>query len=361
MAQPSADTAHLAIEAYADAYFAHYDDSARKASFQDFPTVSPRSDKPSLNIVQVATRFSAKNVRANLTLQAGDIATSAWDKDLWYLQEGNAGIRLWGNTWLDAGFFKTHLGTEQTNPIDNIASSLTVGTYYEPYFESGIRVNSRISEKWEVNAYLLNGYNIFVDNNNSKSFGLAVAYTMNDAVSLIYGNYLGDDSKPGAVAQFRNSNNVAFNYTHNKLRIQAGGDVVVQQHSQIGDSSATAFLVSGLATVRYQVLRKFAVYNREEFFEDPDGIMTGALMDDAGHLTGLKLFGVTAGAEYAPVPGSYIRVEGRLLDMEHHEQLFLYHGHHLSYRYELMVNAGLKLTALKRYFAPRHKAELTNG
>jgi len=48
-----------------------------------------------------------------------------------------------------------------------------------------------------LSLYLLNGYNLYIDNNKKKSVGLIFTYILNDHLSVGYDNYLGDDSPEG--------------------------------------------------------------------------------------------------------------------------------------------------------------------
>jgi hypothetical protein len=128
----------LTTSGYVSTYIAHYSDSVAIGSYEKFPTVAPYSDAFSINIAQLSTRFVSQGARANLTLQYGDIPNSAWSSRFTNIQEANAGIRLVPRLWLDAGFFRTHIGLESIQPRENIASSIAVITYYEPYLMSGL-------------------------------------------------------------------------------------------------------------------------------------------------------------------------------------------------------------------------------
>ena len=140
-AQSTDSTAQLKITAYVDAYFAHYTDSIDTHQFQQFPSVSPRSNQFGLNTAMVTAHYDASKVRALVSLHYGDIPLSAWSSTYNPIMEANAGIRLSKKLWIDAGFFRTHVGTEGLLPKENITSSVSINTYFEPYFESGIRFN----------------------------------------------------------------------------------------------------------------------------------------------------------------------------------------------------------------------------
>jgi len=72
------------------------------------------------------------------------------------------------------------------------------------------------------------------------------------------------------------------------------------------------------------------------------------ITDNTGARTGYKLWGVTAGIEYKPTEESYVRLEGRRLQMDKNQFIFDYNGSLYNDRYEVMVNAGVTFDMLKR-------------
>src|SRR4051812_142697 len=66
----------FSITAYVDAYYAYYTDSVGPGNFQKFPTVSPRSNNPSLNTAQLAFQYNADNVRGTAVFHFGDISNA---------------------------------------------------------------------------------------------------------------------------------------------------------------------------------------------------------------------------------------------------------------------------------------------
>src|ERR1022692_4320602 len=187
----------FSITTYIDAYYAYYTDSVGPGNNQKFPTVSPKSNTPSLNTAQVSLQYNADKIRAAAVLHFGDIAAATWAPAPYNsIMEAHVGFKVYSKLWIDAGFFRTHFGTEFLLPSENITSSVAVGTFYEPYYESGIRLNFDPTTKLEINLFLLNGYGVFVDNNNKKSFGMGVTYALGDRGGIGYTNYIGDDSPP---------------------------------------------------------------------------------------------------------------------------------------------------------------------
>jgi hypothetical protein len=336
------DSATFKVSGYIDAYYAYYTDSMGAGDYQKFPSVSPRSNQFGLNTAQVTFQYDATKVRGLAVLHYGDIPVSAWSGTFNNIMEAHAGVLLTKKLWLDAGFFRTHFGTEGLLPKENFTSSVSVNTYYEPYYESGFRLNYNASDKLVINLYVLNGYNIYEENNEKKSLGIQATYALGDKGNIGYCNYIGDDTPTAAdsISHSRFHQNLFFNYQIKKLKIQVGGDYCMQEN---GDTTGTksASMVSGVLGLKYQATTKFAVYARDEFFNDPQGFMSGANPDGNNKLTGYVLTGITAGVEYKPTDNSYIRLETRSLQMDAAQKIFWWDKKSRSSRMEILLNIGV--------------------
>ncbi|MBA3827577.1 MAG: outer membrane beta-barrel protein [Taibaiella sp.] len=347
-AQAIDTVATYSLSAYIDAYGASYTDQVGYGNFQKFPTVSPRNNEVGLNTFQLAARYEGDRIRAIATLHVGDIAQSSWSRTYPLIQEAHIGFRILKNLWIDAGFFRTHFGTEFLLPVENITSSVAIATYYEPYYESGVRLNFDPTKRLEINIFLLNGYGIYEENNKRKSFGAGVTYSVSDYIGIGYTNYIGNDAPDSiAVSQLRIAQNIFINYQRNKWKVQVGADLYLQQHADINNSNSSATAYSALATISYHITPAFSVYARGEIFNDQNGYLSGIITDVKGKQTGYKLWGATAGLEYKPTDNSYIRLEGRKLQMDNDQEIFRYNEENRNYRYEVMVNAGISFSLLK--------------
>ena len=228
------DLAAIKISGYVDAYYAYYTDSVGVGNVQKFGSTSPRSNQFGLNVAVLNAQYDGEKVRGIVTLHFGDFPKATWSGTYNNIMEAHAGVRLCKKLWLDAGFFRTHFGTEALLPKENFLSSVSVNTYYEPYFEAGARLNFVPNDKLAITVYALNGYNIYEDNNEKKSLGMLVTYALGDKGNIGYSNYLGDDAPIGdTLSRFRTHNNLFLNYQIKKLKIQVGGDYCTQKNSDI--------------------------------------------------------------------------------------------------------------------------------
>lgn len=341
-AQDSTENSSWSISGYVDAYGAYYTDSVGTSNYQKFPTVSPRSKQFGLNIAMVTAKYSADRVRGIIALHYGDIPKSSWSNTYNFIQEANVGFRISKGLWLDGGFFRSHIGCEGLLPKENITSSISVPTFFEPYFEAGFKLNYVPTNKLALNLFVLNGYNIYEDNNTKKSGGVLATYSISDRISMTYANYFGDDTPEGdSITHFRFLNNIYLNYIQNKVRIVTGVDFGFQQNSDLTNLKKSASMWSGIFAMSYQAAKKFAIYGRGEVYRDPDGILSGVFMDQNNKLTGLKLWGITLGLEYKPTDNSYIRIEGRSLTTDKAQKIFRWDNDNKNNRLEAMLNMGI--------------------
>jgi hypothetical protein len=334
---------------YADTYYAYYSDNVKAGKFEAFPAISPRSNAFGLNIAELTGEYTSDKVRAIITAQAGDLPTEAWSKTFNYIQEANVGARLSKTLWLDAGFFKTHIGTEALLPKDNIVSSVSTITYYEPWWQSGIRLVYTPSDALTSALYVVNGYNAFVPINKKKAVGLAVSYNLTDKLSFAYYNFISDNTPDNIkTSHWRFLNNLVCNFKLSKKFIGVVGmDYILQENSDITNSPAfanngnTAYVYSLIFTLKYQFNFKWDCYGRIDYFRDTQGILSGVYVNENGDNTGYVIGGGTMGLECKPSANSYIRIEGKGIQMENEMDVFDVGGKHTNTRLDVMLDMGI--------------------
>lgn len=336
-------TGSFTLSGYIDAYYAGYTDSALASGYHNFPTVAPRGNQFGLNIVQIGAKYQSSRFRGIATLFFGDTPNSAWSPNYNMIQEAHLGFRIVKKLWLDAGYFRTHIGLESIQPKENIAMSLATTTYFEPYYLSGAKLTWEQSKKWlfQINAF--NGFNSFVDNNKKKAIGASVGYTPSDKLSVSFSTIATDESPDGFPRnQTRLYNNLIAIYQTKHVTIGLEANYGMQANSVLSDTTATATMFSTLAAIKYRITPMWAAYARGEYFSDPDEMLTGPVLNQNHELTGLDILGATVGFEYKPIPNSYFRVEGRMLQTQGSgEQIFYLNGSPDNTRYELIAGIGV--------------------
>jgi hypothetical protein len=345
--QDSTNTSHFTFTGYVDAYFAHYTDSLGISDYQKFTSVSPRSKQFGLNVAMITAKYDAEKVRGVITLHYGDFPRSSWAANYNFIQEANVGIRLSKKFWLDGGFFRTHLGTEACFPKENMTSSIAVPTFFEPYYESGFRLNYNANDKLALYLYFINGYNMYEDNNDVKSLGLLATYAFSDYFNIGYSNYFGDDYPGGVsndtITHMRSMHNIFLNYkSKNKLlKVTLGADVAMQENADLNDAGKSASMSGMVGIVSVHPGGNWDVYVRGESFNDANAVLSPVMLNDDFELTGLIIAGGTLGVQYKPTSNSYLRLETRTLSTDKKQKIFLDKGKYSNTRMEVMFNIGV--------------------
>ncbi|PPK86043.1 putative OmpL-like beta-barrel porin-2 [Neolewinella xylanilytica] len=340
-AAPDSTAHQLAVSLYVDAYYATYSGAAGDP-YVAYTTVGTRDNALGLNVAQLGLHYTHDRLRGNFTCHVGDIAGATWSPAFPQVQEANVGVRLAGDWWFDAGFFRTHVGTESFLPKNNLLSSTAYATYNEPFYQGGVRLSYAPAPEWTLEAWLLNGYNQFVDGNRAKSVGLLVSYAPTDNASLTYTNLLGKEAAAGT-DRFRVYQNVYWNQVWgDRFTSILGFDLGTQANSDLVESDKSAVLYTALLTLRYSFDEHWSVTTRGEHFNDESGFISGTIPTRGGGVAGAKLTAVTLGAEYRPSPLAYLRAEGRYT---HAADRLLFDTGEASAdrRWELLLTFGIDL------------------
>jgi hypothetical protein len=244
-------------------------------------------------------------------LHYGDVPESSWPATFNLIQEAHAGFKLHRKLWFDAGFFKTHIGLESFQPRENIASSMSVPNFFDPYFLSGAKLTYLASSKLSLQFCVFNGYNEYIDNNKNKALDLSANYSPNDHVSITY-NFLTCDETPDAVKtkHQRYYQNLYASFLFNKLTFGFDMNFGLQLNSLKSDTSKMASMYAGVLVLKYNVFKKFSAYGRVENFSDPNQILSTNIN------IGQYIRGTTLGLEFKPQKTVSLSAEWRILESD---------------------------------------------
>jgi len=302
------------VSSYVDAYYAYDNDKNVDKGPRLLDLISPYRDQIRLNIASLTLKYNTEKIRSTFTVHYGDIPELNWKPVTKYdmIQEANIGFSPYKNLWIDAGYFVTHIGAEGL-PKNNVLSSFSLPVYVEPFIQSGVKVGYDFSEKFSACLHVLNGYNLFEDNNKNKSFGIQLAYTVNDKVKFTYNNLIGNEMPTGVEGKTRFFNNFIVNLSPcKKIDMIASADICMQEKSKVLKADEAAYSYGAFLSTKYKFNPKFSATVRGEFYQDIDGILSGAI----GSYSWLKGNGITIGCEYRPVESAYIRAETRYLRLD---------------------------------------------
>ena len=198
-----------------------------------------------------------------------------------YLAPIGQGIRL------DFGKFVTHIGAETIESIkNNNYSHAFFYTYGIPFQDTGLRVHYDWSSTFYTELYVLNGWNVTVDNNSGKTFGPSIGWSPSPKFSF-YLNYL--------VGPEQNNNN--GNYRHlidsqvylnpiDPLNIGFNFDYGFEFNNPAAIAAGTGKNAEwwGLTGyLRYKVTDKVEPVIRAEYYRDADAFTTGVKQSLQGY------------------------------------------------------------------------------
>ena len=332
----------IEIGAYVDTYIAtdNTNGGDSLALNRPFSYVNPKKGQFSINTAQITAKVKIDNlIRSNFTLHVGDLHKTAWvsmGTQMPLIQQANVGFRLFGNFWVDGGYFLTHIGGESLLPKDNWLSSHSLVTYFEPFYQAGIKASYE-TEKVTAQIHLLNGNGIFDDNNNNKTLGLFFSFTPSTLLSVSYAGVIGNE-EPGAPYNAKTHqlhNFVAQVNPFTDFSVKGQFDIDMKE---VQDPNNGAEMISGnfkglSLTAHYQFIKHLGGTFRFAYIDNANGVYAPIV----------KGTEITLGCEFKPSDNSFIRLEGRNISLDDKYKLFVRDGKSDKSRMEVILNMGIWL------------------
>jgi hypothetical protein len=177
---------------------------------------------------------------------------------------------------VDAGKFVTPAGYEVIDGYDgindNMSRSLLFG-YAIPFTHTGVRVGLGLAPGLTVTGYLVNGWDVAVDNNAARTVGLHVMALPFESLTISGCVFRGAE-RDSSTSDARTLVDLVAIWKASSM-VTAG--INVDFASETGATSTGSDATwSGLAGyLRIAVSERFALAARAEVFDDPDGVRTG--------------------------------------------------------------------------------------
>jgi hypothetical protein len=337
------DKPQINFSGYIDTYFANDNEKMindTSTRYRSFSYANARKNRFSINTAQITAKILFSDfVRSNITLHTGDLHKTAYSSNLNdMIQQANAGIKIYDNFWIDAGYFLTHIGAEGLLPKDNWLSIHSLVTFYEPFYQSGVRFSYE-SEKFNVQFHILNGSGIFDENNFNKTFGWFIGYTPNANFNISYAGEVGNEDTlingknrlhtfQNLVAQFNLLKNLSLK-TQFDLGTKSNMNYTFDAYNpEIG------YFYGFTVQAHYQFLEKIAATLRWAYIDNKNSIYD---IRTAPPVIGSEF---TFGFEYKPHQSSFIRIEARNIGLD--ENYFYEGGNKYNKsRMEFIMNMGV--------------------
>lgn len=322
----------FSVSASVNFYYAY--DTDKNKLLREFSSSSPHRDEFRLNLAKIAVKYSDESARGTFAIHYGDIVKENWNTSNPNIQQANIGIKLFESIWIDAGYFVSYLG-EESFPNESPFSSFALPSHYQPFYESGIRVNYDYKDYFGATIHIINGFNVIEDNNKNKSFGLQLYYKPNKYLEFIYNNLMGNEMPSSAQGKMRLMNDFIFSFgPYKNIKATLLFNLTLQENSKINDSTSTAYVYGILAILKYNITSKFSTMLRGEYYQDLDGVLSEIVYNNIG----MKGNGITIGCEYRPIEKAYFRFETRYLRLDDALRIFY---NNKNERMEFIISSGI--------------------
>jgi len=344
----SQNNLNYTLSAYADAYFAFDNDNQPKPwegeeysyTPRQFSFVDIKKEQFDINIAQISANVMYSDfARGKVTLQYGSLADRAYGG--LPVQEANIGFQLFNNFWIDGGIFLTHIGGESYLPKDNWLTSHSIVTYFEPFYQAGVK-GTYSNGPLTASLYILNGNGIVNDNNDNKTIGVYILYNFSETFSISYADVIGNE-EPGS------PNNSKLHILHNvclnsklsdNFELKGQLDFATKENAKStsnGEFENGSFLGVS-AQGRYTISEKIKAALRLSYIDDGDQV----------YATGLSGLEASLGFEVIPIAKSYFRVEFGYLQFDEGDndigKVFLdSEGKPVNSRMSILLNMGIWL------------------
>lgn len=304
-----AQGASMTLGGYVDAYIA-WDMGRPAARGRAFTTQAARHGEFAVNLAHIDLELSGDFVRGRLALQAGSSTTTtgvygsldtepvAADR---HLQEAVVGVRLGDRTWLDAGVFFSHTGSEKWITRDNLTYTRSLIADLSPYRLAGVKLSREVRPTIHATLVATNGWNQVTENNADKSVGLRADWRLTRSLTLAYYNLIGNEQPDTAESRARFYNGLTGTWAGSEFTIT----VTVDGGRQDTGGRISSWLGASLLA-RLQVMEHWAAHGRVESFQDPDGVIARAAAP-------FEVWGTSAGLDFEHSDGVTWRSEFRNL------------------------------------------------
>jgi hypothetical protein len=175
---------------------------------------------------------------------------------------------------IDFGKFVTQHGAEVIESKDNWNYSRgLLFTYAIPYYHFGLRTKYTFSDKYNVSAYLVNGWNNIVDNNTGKTLGLQFGWNPSKKVNVVQ-NYMVGPEETNNNSNIRQLWDTVVTYSPTS-RLSLMWNYDYGRGDRMLGVANPVFWTGIAGYVRYAFNDRYAIATRYEYFNDHNGFTTG--------------------------------------------------------------------------------------
>lgn len=307
----------LTIEGYVDVYFA-FDRNEPSGFVIPYFVSYSRHNEFNVNLACITARYSADRVRGVFTPGFGTYMNANYAAERITLQnlvEANIGVRVFKDKdiWLDAGVLPSPYTNETAFALDQPTLTRSLAPEYVPYFLSGARLTLPLGKRWNLYAYLLNGWQQIQDTNAPLAAGSWLEFKPNDRLSLNWNNYYGyegSDTRPAD--RYRTFTDAYALWSPNERWSFTASAYMGWQERSKNDTGSTDTWWQANATAKHFLKNGTAFYARAERFSDPRSVMVTPITDASG----FQVYSATIGHERSITRNVKFRLEARMFEAD---------------------------------------------
>lgn len=266
-----------------------------------------RKNTPAVNLAILKYSYDKGNIRFSGGLQVGTYVHDNYlneNKYLKHISDFYGGIRLKNDTWIEVGIFSSYIGFESNIGADNYNASRSILAENSPYYVTGARVTNSISNKVNLNAYLLTGWQRIkpIAGMTLPALGWQLQYKIANNNLLNWSTFIGTEY-PDSSRRMRYFNNLYWQKTVGQINIIAGLDLGFEQIRKAADRLNC--WVSPIMILQFPVTHSVSTAFRIERYCDPKGVIVGN--------GGCDINSVSANIDYHRFTNILLRFEARTM------------------------------------------------
>jgi hypothetical protein len=203
---------------------------------------------------------------------------------------------------LQFGKFVTYHGAEVIEAKDDFNYSRSfLFNYAIPFTHTGLMAGYTFSKALSANIYVVNGWDVFNDNNKGKTFGTGFLVTPIEPFSMTFGFMYGPEQSHNSTHYRFLSDWVGTFKATKHLTFMVNADYANEEKDPLsGGRNSRWYGIAGYA--KYDFTDWFSTTIRAEYFDDRDGVRTGIAQ---------KLKEITITPEFRIVKNLLLRPEYR--------------------------------------------------
>lgn len=257
-----------------------------------YTTQPARNGTIGVDLATFSLAWQTEAAQLTIGLQAGTWADANYvdlDAGWRYVREASVRFNFDSTVWVLGGLFPSHIGHESSINAENMLLSRSLNADLTPYYVAGAGVSYTPSSNFRVVAYVLNGWQRVVDNNDQLSFGSKVEWEYSEQSTVSWNTYVGNDEPIGA-ARLRIHNNLWLDHAISEaVRAVLMGDVSLLENRATGEYDVAWY---GAVKGAWRLTQLFRLGGRVEYMNDPDNVLAlrGPAFQTVGASLGLDVF-----------------------------------------------------------------------